>query len=75
MSIFTDDFVEKVRQKTNIANIITDKKCPCCGKELTVSEKKQMYYCFDCKNGGNVFTYIMQTTGKNMSEAVEYLSK
>ena len=75
MSRFTDDFVEKVRQKTNIANIITDKKCPCCGKELNVSEEKQMYYCFDCEKGGNVFTYIMQTTGKNMREAVEYLSK
>lgn len=70
-----DDFVEEVRNGCNISDIITEKKCPKCGKELTVSEEKQMYYCFDCKNGGNVFTYIMQTTGKNMKEAVEYLSK
>lgn len=71
----TDDFVEDLRNKANISDVIIDKKCPKCGKELTVSEEKQMYYCFDCKNGGNVFTYIMQTTGKNMKETIEYLSK
>lgn len=66
----TDDFIEELRQKTNIAEVIVDKKCPCCGGELSISEKKQMYYCFDCKKGGNVFTYLTQTTGKSFKEVV-----
>lgn len=91
MSIkYTDGQVENIRKSVNIVDVISKSvvlekrgdsyfgECPICKKEglwLGVSEKKQMYYCFNCQKGGNVFTYIMQTTGKKMSEAVEYLSK
>lgn len=71
----TDEYVEKVRQKTDIAKIVRNNKCYKCGSELTVSREKQMYYCFNCKEGGNVFTYLLATTGKNMKEIVTDLDK
>lgn len=39
-----------------------------------VSPDKQVYHCFGCKKGGNVFTFLQQFQGMTFPEAIEYLA-
>lgn len=40
-----------------------------------VSLDKQVYHCFGCKKGGNVFTFLQQFQGMSFPEAIEYLAQ
>jgi DNA primase len=42
---------------------------------FTVSPDKQMFYCFGCGIGGNVFTFVMKQEGIAFPEAVRFLAK
>ena len=42
---------------------------------FTVSPDKQMFYCFGCGEGGNVFTFVMKQEGIVFPEAVRFLAK
>ena len=42
---------------------------------FTVSPDKQMFYCFGCGEGGNVFTFVMKQEGIAFPEAVRLLAK
>jgi len=42
---------------------------------FTVSPDKQIFRCFGCGVGGNVFSFIMQIEGLNFPEAAEKLAK
>lgn len=70
-----EDEIERIRQSNNIINVIKNKRCYKCGsvKHFKVSEKKQMYYCFNCGVGGNVYTYLMDKYSINFLEAVDFL--
>jgi DNA primase len=39
-----------------------------------VDREKQMYHCFGCGVGGNVFTFVMEYENMTFPEAVEYLA-
>lgn len=68
--------IEEMRKKIDINNIIKVKKCPKCNsRKFMVDSKKQMYYCKNCKIGGDIFTYIMQTQDKTFSEVVEEIEE
>ncbi len=41
---------------------------------FTVSPDKQIYYCFGCGAGGNVFSFLMKHTGLSFPEAVRSLA-
>ncbi len=41
---------------------------------FSVSEDKQMYYCFGCGAGGNVYTFVMEYENFAFTEAVKYLA-
>ena len=41
---------------------------------FSVSPGKQMYYCFGCGAGGNVFTFIMEYENYSFPEALKYLA-
>ena len=41
---------------------------------FSVSPNKQMYYCFGCGAGGNVFTFIMEYENQTFPEAVKILA-
>lgn len=70
---YTDNQIEDVRCSVNIADVIKDCICPNCNSEMSVSEKVQIYKCFNCGNGGNVFTYIMQKYNVDFVKAVEFI--
>ena len=42
---------------------------------FSVSESKQMYHCFGCGVGGNVFTFIMEYENYTFVEALKYLAE
>ena len=75
MPYFSDDIIEEVRSRNDIVDVIGQyvhltKKgstyfglCPFHNEKtgsFSVSPNKQMYYCFGCGAGGNVFTFMMQ---------------
>ncbi|MEE9187271.1 MAG: CHC2 zinc finger domain-containing protein, partial [Bacteroidota bacterium] len=41
---------------------------------FTVSAERQLYHCFGCGAGGNVFTFFMQQEKISFAEAVRFLA-
>ena len=87
---YSDEIVEEVRMKNDIVDVISDyvklqKKgssyfglCPFHNEKspsFSVSPGKQMYYCFGCGAGGNVFTFIMEYENYTFVEALKYLAQ
>jgi DNA primase len=84
-----DDKIEEVRRRADIASLIgeyvTLKKagrnylglCPFHREKtpsFTVSPDKQMFYCFGCSEGGNVFSFLMKLNHLTFPEAVRHLA-
>lgn len=86
---YPDELVEEVRMKNDIVDVISgyvrlQKKganhfglCPFHNEKspsFSVSGGKQMYYCFGCGAGGNVFTFIMEYENYTFPEAMKFLA-
>ena len=86
---FSDDLIEEVRSRNDIVDVIggyvrLQKKgstyfglCPFHNEKtgsFSVSPNKQMYYCFGCGAGGNVFTFLMQYENYTFTEAMQVLA-
>lgn len=80
-----EETVNKVRQETNIVDVVSQyvqlkKKgknlfgfCPFHEERtpsFSVTEEKQIFHCFSCGRGGNVFTFLMEVDGLTFPEAV-----
>lgn len=78
--------IEEIRNSANIVDIVSGyvqlKKrgknfiglCPFHQEKtpsFTVSDDKQIYHCFGCGNGGNVFKFLMEFKNISFVEAVE----
>lgn len=89
MPYYSDDLIEEVRSRNDIVDVIGQyvhltKKgstyfglCPFHNEKtgsFSVSPNKQMYYCFGCGAGGNVFTFLMQYENFTFGEAMEVLA-
>ncbi|MCR4956861.1 MAG: DNA primase [Lachnospiraceae bacterium] len=89
MAFYSDELIEEVRSANNIVDVIGEyvslkKKgssyfglCPFHNEKtgsFSVSESKQMYYCFGCGAGGNVFTFLMNYENFSFKEAMEALA-
>ena len=87
---YSEDFVEEVRQRNDIVDIISSyvnlKRsgsnyvglCPFHNEKtasFSVSGNKQMYYCFGCGAGGNVFTFLMEYENLTFPEALAQLAE
>ena len=84
------ELIEEVRTRSDIVAVISecgvalrpagqdykglcpfhDEKTP----SFMVSPQKQMFYCFGCQTGGNIFTFLEKHEGKNFREALEWLA-
>jgi DNA primase len=42
---------------------------------FSVTEDNQLYFCYGCKKGGNVFTFLETYNGMSFPESVEFLAK
>ena len=89
MPYYSDELVEEVRSRNDIVDVIgsyvhLQKKgstyfglCPFHNEKtgsFSVSPNKQMYYCFGCGAGGNVFTFLMQYENFTFPEAMQELA-
>lgn len=87
---YSDEIIDEIRQSSDIISIISDytaltKKgssytglCPFHNEKtpsFSVSEEKQMYYCFGCGAGGNIITFVMQKENMTFPEALQFLAE
>lgn len=86
-----DETIDLIREKARIEEIVknyvpTLKKkgkdfvglCPFHKEKtpsFTVSPVKQIFYCFGCHAGGNVFSFISRIEGLTFPESVKYVSR
>lgn len=90
MPYYSDELVEEVRSANDIVDVISgyvrlQKKgrdyfglCPFHNERtpsFSVSQGKQMYYCFGCGAGGNALTFLMQYENATFQEALEILAQ
>ncbi|UCD95167.1 MAG: DNA primase [Candidatus Zixiibacteriota bacterium] len=84
------DIIEQVRQTSDIVDIIGEyvrlKKrgrnfmalCPFHTEKtpsFSVSPERQIYHCFGCGKGGNVYTFLMEHENMSFVEAVKLLAR
>lgn len=87
---YPDELVEEIRMKSDIVDVISgyvrlQKKggnyfglCPFHNEKtssFSVSPAKQMYHCFGCGAGGNVFTFLMNYENYTFPEAIKSLGE
>ncbi|MFC4183019.1 DNA primase [Saccharococcus thermophilus] len=84
-----EETIEEIRRNVDIVDVISDyvqlKKqgrnyfglCPFHGEKtpsFSVSPEKQIFHCFGCGAGGNVFSFLMDIEGLTFIEAVQRLA-
>lgn len=90
MAIFIpEDKILEIKNSANIVDIVSEvvhlKKtgknfvglCPFHSEKtpsFTVSPEKQIFYCFGCGAGGNIFSFLMKNQGLEFPEAARFLA-
>lgn len=87
---YSDEIIEEVRQNNDIVDIISQyvhltRKgrnyfglCPFHNEKspsFSVSPDRQIFHCFGCGVGGNVYTFLMKIEGITFKEALEQLAE
>ena len=90
MQRYSDEIIDEVRQTNDIVDIISQyvhlKRsgrnffglCPFHNEKspsFSVSPDKQIFHCFGCGVGGNVFTFLTKIEGINFVEAIQTLAE
>ena len=90
MARYSDEVINDVRQSNDIVDVISQyvhlKRsgrnffglCPFHNEKspsFSVTPDKQIFHCFGCGVGGNVFSFITQIEGINFVEAVQMLAE
>ncbi|WP_373717624.1 DNA primase [Jeotgalibaca porci] len=81
-----EETINKIRLETNIVDVVSQyvqlKKrgknyfgfCPFHDERtpsFSVTDEKQIFHCFSCGRGGNLFTFLMEVEGINFVESVK----
>lgn len=87
---YSDELIEEVRSKNDILDVVgsyvhLQKRgntyfglCPFHNEKtasFSVTPSKQMYYCFGCQKGGNVFTFLQEYENYTFTEALTALAE
>jgi DNA primase len=82
--------VEEIKAKLDVADIISTyitlnstgsnlkARCPFHNEKTAsfmVSREKQIWHCFGCGKGGDIFTFIQEYEGLSFSEAIKLLAE
>jgi DNA primase len=88
-NLIPEDKVTEIRNAADIVDVISDSVvlkqrgknfvglCPFHSEKtpsFTVNSEKQIFYCFGCGTGGNVFTFMMKYGGMTFPEAARSLA-
>ena len=89
MAYIKDEEINAIRERADIVDIISDylslkqrgknflAVCPFHddhSPSLVVSRERQMFNCFTCRTGGNVFTFVMKYENVGFVEAVKIIA-
>jgi len=89
-NLYPEHLIEEIKQANDIVDVLSEflrlKKrgtnyqclCPFHSEKtpsFSVSPSKQIYHCFGCGKGGNVYTFLMEHEKLSFIEAVQYLAK
>ena len=78
-----DSQIDRIRERVDLVALISETvrldnrgknsggECPLCKGELYVSGMRKFFYCFECKQSGSVFDWIMQRDKAKFAVAVE----
>ncbi len=90
MARFSDVWLSELYTKSDIVDVISEYTtlterggrywglCPFHHEKtpsFSVNREKQLYYCFGCKQGGNVANFIMKVENLTFGESVEQLAR
>lgn len=90
MARFPGDFLQKVRDNTNILDVVGSyvslkkkgkRYWACCPfhqektPSFSVSPEDGLYYCFGCHAGGDIFSFVEKMENLSFTEAVERLAE
>lgn len=85
----SDDIVSEIQSRLDIVDIVSETvnltrkgsrywgKCPFHQEKTAsfcVTPEKNMFYCFGCNTGGDIFTFVMKRDNLSFPEAVETLA-
>jgi DNA primase len=88
--LIPEDVINQIRERVDITQVVSDYVtltragqnlkglCPFHSEKtpsFTVSPSKQMFHCFGCGVGGNVFSFLMKIEGSDFPEAVRELGR
>jgi DNA primase len=88
--LISDDIINQIRDRTDIVEIVGQHVsltragqnlkglCPFHQEKspsFTVSPSRQIFHCFGCGAGGNVFTFLTRITGASFPETVRELGR
>ena len=86
---YDQNLLSDITQRINILDVVADTVkltrkgnrywglCPFHAEKtpsFSVTPEKNMFYCFGCHTGGNIFTYVMKRDGLDFPEAVQVLA-
>ena len=87
---FSEETIYRVKQSADIVDVISrylplkkmgryfKTNCPFHGEEnpsFTVNPDRQIFHCFGCQEGGDVFAFLMKYQNLNFGEAVQELAE
>jgi len=90
MTFYSQSILDEIRSRLSIVSYVGElvplKKtgrnfkgiCPFHSEKtpsFIVSDEKEIYHCFGCGEGGNIFSFVMKYEGISFPEAVEHLAK
>ena len=90
MARYSEEIIEQVRQNNDVVDVISQyvhltRKgrnyfglCPFHNEKspsFSVSPDRQIFHCFGCGVGGNVYSFLMKIEGIGFKEAVEQLAE
>lgn len=90
MKKFPPELIQKIRDAVNILEVVGEHVvlrktganymglCPFHSERsasFSVSEQKQLYHCYGCNKGGDLFSFVMEIHGVSFPEAVEELAE
>ena len=88
--LYNEDVINEVRDRNNIVDTISKYVklnrvgsnykglCPFHNEKtpsFTVSEDKQIFHCFGCKEGGDVISFLMKHDNLEFTDALEVLAE